>query len=257
MEWITSPEAWAALVTLTVMEIVLGIDNVIFISVLVQRVPAAARDRTRTIGLLLAMGMRILLLLSVSWLASLTEPVITLLGHGFSWRDLILLAGGLFLIWKATTEINEALEGEAAHHVDKGTASVRSVLIQIVLLDIVFSLDSVLTAIGMANDVGVMVVAVVIAVGVMLFASGPISRFVHEHPTVKMLALAFLLLIGTTLVAEGFGMHVEKAYIYAAMAFSVFVEMLNLVARRRRARKVQPVELRPTFVKDESDAVSS
>ena len=257
MEWITSPEAWAALVTLTVMEIVLGIDNVIFISVLVQRVPAAARDRTRTIGLLLAMGMRILLLLSVSWLASLTQPAVTILDHAFSWRDLILLGGGLFLIWKATTEINEALEGEAAHHVDKGTASVRSVLIQIVLLDIVFSLDSVLTAIGMANDIGVMVIAVVVAVGVMLFASGPISRFVHEHPTVKMLALAFLLLIGATLVAEGFGVHVEKGFIYAAMAFSVFVEMLNLVARRRRARLVEPVELRPTFVKDEADPAAS
>jgi predicted tellurium resistance membrane protein TerC len=257
MEWITSPEAWAALVTLTVLEIVLGIDNVIFISVLVQRVPAAARDRTRTIGLLLAMGMRILLLLSVSWLASLTQPAFTILGHAFSWRDLILLGGGLFLIWKATTEINEALEGEAAHHVDKGTASVRSVLIQIVLLDIVFSLDSVLTAIGMANDIGVMVIAVVAAVGVMLFASGPISRFVHEHPTVKMLALAFLLLIGATLVAEGFGVHVEKAFIYAAMAFSVFVEMLNLLARRRRAKAADPVELRPTFVKDEADPSAS
>jgi predicted tellurium resistance membrane protein TerC len=220
-------------------------------------VPAAARDRTRTIGLLLAMGMRIVLLLSVSWLASLTEPVFTLLDHGFSWRDLILIAGGLFLIWKATTEINEALEGEAAHHVSKGTASVRAVLFQIVLLDIVFSLDSVLTAIGMANDVGVMVIAVVLAVLVMLFVSGPISRFVHEHPTVKMLALAFLLLIGTTLVAEGFGVHVEKAYIYAAMAFSVFVEMLNLVARRRRAKPVEPVELRPTFVKDEPDPAAS
>ena len=257
MDWITSPEAWIALATLTVLEIVLGIDNVIFISILVQRVPAAARDRTRTIGLLLAMGMRIVLLLSISWIATLTEPLVTLLGHEFSARDVIMLAGGLFLIWKATTEINEALEGEAGHATLGGQASVRSVLIQIVLLDIVFSLDSVLTAVGMANDIGVMVLAVMIAVGVMLLASGPISSFVHQHPTVKVLALSFLLLVGATLVAEGFGVHVEKAYIYAAMAFSVFVEALNFLARKRRAKRIEPVELRPTFVKDEPAAPGS
>ncbi len=251
MDWISSPEAWLALVSLTVMEIVLGIDNVIFISVLVQRVPAAARDRTRTIGLLLAMGMRILLLLSISWLATLTEPLVTLAGHAFSARDVILIVGGLFLIWKATTEINEALEGDASHAVAKGAASVRSVLLQIIALDIVFSLDSVLTAIGMANDVGVMILAVMIAVGVMLFASGPVAGFVHQHPTVKMLALAFLLMICASLIAEGLGVHVEKGYIYGAMAFSVFVEILNLVARSRRERRQPPVELRPTFVKDE------
>ena len=253
MELLTNPETWIALLTLTVLEIVLGIDNVIFISILVQRLPDDQRDRARTIGLTLAMGMRILLLLTISWIAGLTTPVFTFNGNEFSWRDLILIAGGLFLIWKATTEISESLEGEAAHHADPtaGTASMRSVLIQIVLLDIVFSLDSVLTAVGMANDVAVMIAAVVIAVGVMLVASGPLASFVHKHPSVKMLALAFLLLIGVTLVADGFGFHIDKAYIYAAMGFSVFVEALNLRARRRRASA--PVELRPTFVKEEAE----
>jgi predicted tellurium resistance membrane protein TerC len=249
MEWITNPEAWIALLTLTVLEIVLGIDNVVFISVLVQRLPAAQRDRARTIGLGLAMGMRILLLLSISWIVGLTQPVFSIGDKGFSWRDLILIGGGLFLIWKATTEVHEALEGDEGHGAAGGkTATMASVLFQIVLLDIVFSLDSVLTAVGMAEDIAVMVAAVVIAVGVMLFASGPISRFVHEHPTVKMLALSFLLLIGVTLLADGFGFHVEKGYIYAAMGFAVFVEALNLVARRRREGKA--VELHPTFVKD-------
>jgi predicted tellurium resistance membrane protein TerC len=249
MDWITSPEAWIALLTLTVMEIVLGIDNVVFISVLVQRLPAAQQDRARTIGLGLAMGMRILLLLTISWIAGLTQPVATIGDHPVSVRDLILIVGGLFLIWKATTEIHEALEGDEGHAVRGGTATMRAVLIQIVLLDIVFSLDSVLTAVGMANDIPVMIAAVVIAVGVMLFASGPISRFVHEHPTVKMLALSFLLLIGVTLIADGLGFHVPKGYIYAAMGFAVFVEMLNLTARRRRQGKA--VDLHPTFVKDE------
>ena len=249
MEWITNPEAWIALLTLTVLEIVLGIDNVVFISVLVQRLPTAQRDRARTIGLGLAMGMRILLLLSISWIVGLTQPVFSIGDKGFSWRDLILIGGGLFLIWKATTEVHEALEGDEGHGATGGkTATMASVLFQIVLLDIVFSLDSVLTAVGMAEDIAVMVAAVVIAVGVMLFASGPISRFVHEHPTVKMLALSFLLLIGVTLLADGFGFHVEKGYIYAAMGFAVFVEALNLVARRRREGKA--VELHPTFVKD-------
>ncbi|HEY4633721.1 MAG TPA: TerC family protein [Candidatus Limnocylindrales bacterium] len=252
MELLTSPEAWIALLTLTVLEIVLGIDNVIFISILVQRLPVEQRDRGRIIGLGLAMGMRILLLLTISWIIGLTQPVFTLAGREFSWRDLILIAGGLFLLWKATTEISESLEGEPAHadQTPRGTASFGGVLIQIVLLDIVFSLDSVLTAVGMAEDVAVMIAAVVIAVGVMLVASGPLARFVHEHPSVKMLALSFLLLIGVTLVADGFGFHIDKAYIYAAMGFSVFVEALNL--RARRARQA-PVELRPTFVKEEPD----
>ena len=251
MDLLANPETWIALLTLTVLEIVLGIDNVIFISILVQRLPEASRDRARVIGLGLAMGMRILLLVTISWIVGLTEPVFTMAGRAFSWRDLILIGGGLFLIWKATTEIGESLEGEPAHHADPsaGTASFGAVLVQLVLLDIVFSLDSVLTAVGMADEIIVMVAAVVIAVGVMLFASGPLSAFVHKHPSVKMLALSFLLLIGVTLIADGFGFHIDKAYIYAAMGFSVFVEALNLRARRKR---VAPVELRPTFVKDEA-----
>jgi predicted tellurium resistance membrane protein TerC len=256
MELLTNPETWIALLTLTVLEIVLGIDNVIFISILVQRLPAAARDRARLIGLSLAMGMRILLLLTISWIVGLTSPVFTLAGREFSWRDLILIGGGLFLLWKATTEIGESLEGEPAHHVDPdaGTASFGGVLFQIVLLDIVFSLDSVLTAVGMVDEIAIMIAAVVIAVGVMLVASGPLAKFVHDHPSVKMLALAFLLLIGVTLIADGFGFHIDKAYIYAAMAFSVFVEALNLRARRKRVPP--PVELRPTFVKDEAETTA-
>jgi predicted tellurium resistance membrane protein TerC len=257
MEWITSPEAWIALLTLTVMEIVLGIDNIVFISVLTQRLPAEQRDRARQIGLLLAMGMRILLLLTISWIIGLTQPLFTVLDHPVSVRDLILIVGGLFLIWKATTEIHEALEGQGAHAVGVKAATMQAVLIQIVLLDIVFSLDSVLTAVGMADDIAVMVAAVVIAVGVMLFASGPISRFVHAHPTVKMLALSFLLLVGVTLIADGLGFHVPKGYVYAAMGFSVFVEALNLWAQRRNKAGAEPVELRPTFVKDRAEPSES
>jgi predicted tellurium resistance membrane protein TerC len=254
MELLTNPETWIALATLTVLEIVLGIDNVIFISILVQRLPEAARERARLIGLTLAMGLRILLLLSISWIAGLTQTVISPFGQDLSWRDLILIGGGLFLLWKATTEIHESLEGEPAHHAgpQPATASFRGVLIQILLLDIVFSLDSVLTAVGMVDEVAIMIVAVIVAVSVMLVASGPLARFVHAHPTVKMLALSFLLLIGVTLIADGFGFHIDKAYIYAAMGFSVFVEALNLRARRRRAA---PIELRPTFVKDEAEPV--
>jgi predicted tellurium resistance membrane protein TerC len=258
MDLLTNPEAWAALLTLTTLEIVLGIDNVIFISVLVQRLPMAQRDRARQIGLGLAMIMRILLLLTINWIQGLTATIITILGHELSWYDIILIVGGLFLLWKATTEIGEALEGEPAHPAEtggqvSGRATMGSVLTQIVLLDIVFSLDSVLTAVGMADDIAIMIAAVVIAVGVMLIASGPLSKFVHEHPSVKMLALAFLLLIGVTLILEGFGVHVDKAYIYAAIAFSVFVEYLNLRARRNRQKRV-PVELHPTFVKDQPEA---
>ena len=246
MELLTNPETWVALLTLTVLEIVLGIDNVIFISILVGRLPAGRRDQARLIGLGLAMGMRILLLLAISWIIGLTQPAFTL-GREFSWRDLILIGGGLFLLWKATTEIHESLEGEEAHTGDApASASFGSVLVQIVLLDIVFSLDSVLTAVGLVDEVPIMIAAVVIAVGVMLVASGPLARFVHAHPSVKMLALAFLLLIGVTLIADGFGFHIDKGYIYAAMGFSVFVEALNL----RRSRNRRGIELRPTFVKD-------
>jgi predicted tellurium resistance membrane protein TerC len=250
MELLTNPETWVALATLTVLEIVLGIDNVIFISILVQRLPPELRDRARITGLGLAMGMRILLLLTISWIIGLTEPLFEIAGQPFAVRDLILIGGGLFLLWKATTEIHESLEGEEAHApTATAAATLGSVLIQIVLLDIVFSLDSVLTAVGMVDEVPVMVAAVIIAVAVMLVASGPLAKFVHAHPTVKMLALAFLLLIGVTLIADGLGFHIPKEYIYTAMAFSVFVEALNLRARRRRT----PVELRPTFVKDGAD----
>jgi predicted tellurium resistance membrane protein TerC len=241
---LTNPETWVALLTLTVLEIVLGIDNVIFISILVQRLPVAQRDQARLVGLGLAMLMRILLLLTISWIIGLTQPAFSLIGRDFSWRDLILIAGGLFLLWKATTEIHESLEGaETEHGAPAAVSTMGAVLFQVVLLDIVFSLDSVLTAVGMADEVAVMIAAVVIAVGVMLVASGPLSSFVHQHPSVKMLALSFLLLIGVTLVADGFGLHLDKAYIYVAMGFSVFVEALNL--RRGRGRK--PVELRSAY----------
>ena len=256
MEGLINPELWVALLTLTVLEIVLGIDNVIFISILVGRLPASDRDRARRIGLGLAMAMRIALLLAITWIIGLTEPALHLLDHEFSWRDLILIGGGLFLLWKATTEIHESLEGEelpGGHGAGAAKASLRAVLAQIVLLDIVFSLDSVLTAVGLVDDVAVMIAAVVIAVGVMLVASGPLSRFVHDHPTVKMLALAFLLLIGVTLVADGFGLHIDKAFIYAAMGFSVFVEALNLRARRRRP----PIALRQPWVPGELESESA
>jgi predicted tellurium resistance membrane protein TerC len=239
VDWITSGEIWVALLTLTTLEIVLGIDNVIFISILADRLPASQRDKARLLGLALAMIMRILLLLSINWIANLTEPLFHIFDHGFSGRDLILLGGGLFLIGKSTTEIHAKLEGDDEHGGGGAAASFTSVIIQILLLDIVFSLDSVITAVGMADDVEVMIAAVVIAVLVMLVASGPLSKFVSQHPTVKMLALSFLLLIGMSLVAEGWHMHIPKGYIYSAMAFSVLVEILNL---RLRA-KSKPVEL--------------
>ncbi len=249
----TQPETWLALVTLTALEIVLGIDNVIFISILVQRLPAETRDRARLIGLGLAMGMRILLLFGITFIIGLTQPLVTLFGNEFSWRDVILIGGGLFLLWKATTEIHASLEGEEETPGAKAAATFRGVLLQIVLLDIVFSLDSVLTAVGVVDELPIMVAAVVIAVGVMLFASGPLSRFVHRHPSVKVLGLSFLLLIGVTLIADGFGLHIDKAYIYAAMGFSVFVEALNL---RRSARHTPPVQLHQPY-RDEASPPAS
>ena len=245
MDWLTSPEIWIALLTLTSLEIVLGIDNVIFISILSDRLPPEQRKRARTLGLILAMFMRIALLFSINWIANLTDPLFTILGKDFSGRDLILLAGGIFLIYKSVTEIHQKLEGEEAHTTSAASATFSSVIIQILLLDIVFSLDSVITAVGMAEDIEVMVAAVVIAVMVMLFAAGPISAFVSEHPTVKMLALSFLLLIGMSLAAEGWGFHIPKGYIYSAMAFAVFVEMLNL--RLRKPSSTQPVQLHQTL----------
>ena len=243
MEWLSSPEAWIALVTLTLLEIVLGIDNVIFISIVAGKLPATDRERARKLGLTLAMLMRIGLLASIAWISRLTTPLVTLAGFGISGRDLILIVGGLFLIGKATYEIHDRLEGEEGHASARVPPSFNGVIVQILLLDIVFSLDSVITAIGMAEDLAVMVLAVVMAVGVMLVFSGKISEFVEHHPTLKVLALSFLLLIGMSLVADGFHQHISKGYIYFAMAFSVFVEAINLRIRS----KPSPVELRHRY----------
>ncbi len=238
-----------ALLTLTLLEIVLGVDNIVFISILAGKLPVAQQARARTVGLSLALGTRILLLFSLSWLVQLTAPLFSVLGHGFSGRDLILLAGGLFLLAKATYEIHERLEGEGGHSLGGTPPSFVSVIVQIALLDMVFSLDSVITAVGMADELLIMILAVIIAVGIMLVSAGAISHFVNHHPTVKMLALSFLLLIGVSLVAEALGHHIPKGYIYFAMAFSVCVESLNLFAQRRKHPQ-EPVELRPTYVKE-------
>jgi predicted tellurium resistance membrane protein TerC len=236
MELLTSPEAWIALVTLTLLEVVLGIDNIVFISVLSSKLEKAQQARARSVGLMLAMLMRIALLLTIAWMARLTDPVFEVVGHGVSGRDLILIVGGLFLLAKATHEIHDKIEGEHPDGTRKVAAKFSSVIVQIMLLDIVFSLDSVITAVGMVDDVRIMIAAVVIAVGVMLVAAGPVSNFVEAHQTVKMLALSFLLLIGMSLVADGVGFHIPKGYIYFAMGFSVFVEFLNLQVRGRRRR---------------------
>jgi predicted tellurium resistance membrane protein TerC len=246
MDWITQPEAWIALVTLTVLEIVLGIDNVIFISILAGKLPPSQQGRARRLGLGLAMITRILLLASIAWIARLTTPLFALLGHGVSGRDLILIGGGLFLLAKATFEIHGHLEGEAGHGSSGVKGAFARVIVQIMLLDIVFSLDSVITAVGMARHLPVMIAAVIIAVLIMMWSAGPIGDFVHRHPTIKMLALSFLLLIGVSLMAEGLGQHISKGYIYFAMGFSVFVEMLNLRLRARAA----PMHLREAYVDD-------
>jgi predicted tellurium resistance membrane protein TerC len=240
MEWTSSAEGWIALLTLTLLEIVLGIDNIVFISILTGKLRPEQRERANKIGLSLAMVIRILLLLSITWVMGLTEPLFHVFERGLSGRDLILLVGGLFLIAKSTHEIHASLEGTESHVAGRAAASFASTIIQILLLDIVFSLDSVITAVGMANDVSIMIIAVIAAVGVMMLAARAISRFVQRHPTVKMLALSFLLLIGVSLMADGLGQHIEKGYIYFAMGFSVFVEMINLRVRSRRA----PVQLR-------------
>jgi predicted tellurium resistance membrane protein TerC len=249
MAWLTNPESWIALLTLTVLEIVLGIDNVIFISILAGKLPGERQAQARRLGLFLAMFIRIGLLASLAWIVSLTRPLLTVFGQGVSGRDLILLGGGLFLLAKATREIHERLEGEEGEASARAAASFAGVIVQILLLDIVFSLDSVITAVGMANQLAIMIAAVVIAVGVMMAASGAIGDFVARHPTVKMLALSFLLLIGMSLVAEGFGQHVSKGYIYFAMGFSVFVEMLNLRMRKTAGGPVPPVHLREPYRK--------
>ena len=232
MNWLTDPEIWVALVTLTSLEVVLGIDNIIFISILAGKLPAAQQARARTTGLAVAMLSRIALLFSLAWVMRLTAPWFTILDRDISGRDLILIVGGLFLIAKSTHEIHEKVEGHGEHGVVRAAASFASVIVQILILDVVFSLDSVITAIGMADEIAVMVAAVMIAVGFMMVFARTVSDFVHRHPTVKMLALSFLLMIGLSLVAEGLDQHIPKGYIYFAMAFSVFVEMLNLKVGR-------------------------
>ena len=246
MEWLTQPETWIALLTLTVLEVVLGIDNVIFISILASKLPHAQQARARQTGLALALITRLLLLASLSWIVGLTEPLFNLFDWHVTGRDIILAGGGVFLIAKATREIHERLEGVEGHSSARVAPAFRDVIIQILLLDIVFSLDSVITAVGMAQQLGVMVAAVVIAVAIMLYSAAPISNFVNHHPTIKMLALSFLLLIGFTLVVESLHAHIPKGYIYFAMGFSIFVEMLNLRART----KTQPVKLHEAYVEE-------
>ena len=240
MGWLTDPNAWIGLLTLTVLELVLGIDNIIFISILAGKLPGKQRNRARTIGLGLAMLMRILLLLSLSWIMGLTRPLFTVAHFAVTGRGMILTAGGLFLLVKSTHEIHDRIEGEDLHRRARVPSTLLSVLIQIILLDVIFSLDSVITAVGMVDEIAVMIIAVILSVMVMMVFAGPVSRFVDRHPTVKMLALSFLLLIGVNLIAEGVGFHIPKGYIYFAMAFAVFVEMLNLNIRgqKRKPRRL-------------------
>jgi predicted tellurium resistance membrane protein TerC len=242
MELLADPQAWIALATLTALEIVLGVDNIIFITILVGRLPAAQRNRARVIGLGLAMGTRILLLLSLAWIMTLTDPLFTVVGTDISGRDLILIGGGMFLLWKSVHEIHNSLEGEAEAHDVAARATFGAVLLQIAIIDIVFSFDSVITAVGMVDELPVMIAAIVIAVGVMMFAAKAIGDFVDRRPTIKMLALSFLTMVGMALMAEGLGFHVPKGYIYFAMAFSIAVEMLNLKLRSRMQRA--PLRLR-------------
>ena len=235
LELLTDANVWVAFATLTVMEIVLGIDNIVFISVLVSRLPKEQADRARTTGLALALVFRIALLLVISWIISLTQPALTVFGLALSWKDLILIAGGVFLVYKATHEMHAAIEepheGDLAR---QATAAFAAIIAQIIIIDMVFSIDSIVTAVGMADHVEVMIAAVIVAVGIMFVASGPVAKFISEHPTTKMLALAFLLLIGVSLVADGLGFHIPKGYIYSAMGFSVLVEAINIIMKQRR-----------------------
>jgi predicted tellurium resistance membrane protein TerC len=245
MDWLTNPEIWIALLTLTALEVVLGIDNVVFISILSSKLPVEQQPRARRLGLGLAMITRILLLFGIAWVIRLTAPLFTVLEQEISGRDLILIGGGLFLLAKSTHEIHQKLEGEEGHSSKRVAPSFASVIIQIMLLDVVFSLDSVITAVGMVDEIAIMIAAVVIAIGFMMAFAGRISAFVDRHPTVKMLALSFLLLIGVMLIAEGFEQHISKGYIYFAMGFSVFVEMLNL---RLKKGAPKPVQFREAYV---------
>ena len=244
MLWLTDPQIWISFLTLTVLEIVLGIDNIIFISILAGKLPAEQQGKARTVGLMLALVTRVLLLCSIFWLTKLTAELFAVFGHGFSGKDLVMLAGGLFLIWKSVHEIHGNLEGE--DHARSGGRELKfaTVIAQIVVIDIVFSLDSVITAVGLVKEIGVMIAAVVVAMMVMLASSGAIGAFVQKHPTIKMLALSFLLLVGVVLIGDGCGQHIEKGYIYFAMAFSFAVEMLNIRMRDKRAK---PVELRSQY----------
>jgi len=247
MEWLLDPNAWIALVTLTMLEIVLGIDNIIFISILVGRLPEHQRAKARTIGITLAMVSRIALLLSLAWMMTLTAPLFSLFGNELSGRDLILIAGGLFLLWKSVHEIHSSLEGDelsADENARRFVSGFGAVITQIAVIDIVFSLDSVITAVGMVDEIAIMVIAIVAAVAVMLIAARPISEFVDRHPTIKMLALSFLILVGVALIGEGWELHIPKGYIYFAMAFAVAVEMLNIRMRARMRRRMAPVHLR-------------
>ncbi|MCK5053960.1 MAG: TerC family protein [Anaerolineales bacterium] len=248
MDWILEPQLWIAFFTLVALELVLGVDNVIFISILAGKLPTAIQQRARVIGLSLAVVSRLLLLLSLSWIIRLTEPLFSVLSFNVSGRDIILIIGGLFLIGKATHEIHDKLEGEEGHASARATATFSSFLVQVFLLDMVFSLDSVITAVGMVDRIEIMTAAVVIAAGVMIFSSGALSTFVERHPTIKMLALAFLLLIGFTLIVEGLHQHIPKGYIYFAMAFSLFVEFLNLRLRKPGA----PVKFHEAYVSEDT-----
>jgi len=239
MEWLTDPQTWIALLTLTALEIVLGVDNIIFISILVGKLPQRQQNKARVLGLGLAMLTRIALLLSIVWVMKLTAPLFTAFSREISGRGIILISGGLFLLWKSTVEIHDSLEGAVGEKAGRAVAGFGAVLAQVAILDIVFSFDSVITAVGLASEVAVMIIAIVLAVIVMMFSAGAIGAFVDRHPTIKMLALSFLVLIGVTLIAEGFGLHVPKGYIYFAMAFSVAVELLNMKVRK----KARPVKL--------------
>ena len=238
LELLSNPQTWIAFATLTALELVLGIDNIIFISILVDKLPKERREQARRIGLFMAMFMRIGLLLVLAWIVGLVAPLFTVLGQEISGRDLILILGGLFLIWKSTGEVHQALEGEEEQTQSAVKATFGAVILQIMIIDLVFSLDSIITAVGMVDDVRIMIAAVIASVALMMLFAGPIGRFVSDHPTIKMLALSFLVVVGVVLVAEGFDHHVPKGYVYFAMAFSLAVEMLNINMRKRRARKV-------------------
>ena len=249
MELLTDPHAWLSLFTLTILEIVLGVDNIIFISILVDRLAPREREKARRIGLFLAMFMRVGLLLGLSWIVGMTEPLFTFTGTEISGRDLILIVGGVFLVWKSTKEVHQLTEGEEGHASDKVKAAFTAIILQIIIIDMVFSLDSIITAVGMVDEVSVMIAAVIVSVGLMMLFARAIGDFVSSHPSIKMLALSFLLVVGVMLIAEGFDHKVPKGYIYFAMAFSVAVEMLNIRMRKKKKAAVAPVELHEPYKK--------